>query len=209
MGCPNVWGHIDTPSVWQSMLSFCCICTVGIQTSSKHTQGHPNIWECPNIQETSKHRGVQAYREYPNIQGVIQTYWDIQTYRGCIQIYRGIPNIWGCPNIWGHPNIGSAQTHREAFKHRGCAQTYGGIQTYRRVSKHRGHPNIQVGIQTYGGIQTYSGCIRTYGGIQAYGAPKDMGVPIFTGGVQTYGTSKHTGGIQTYGGIPQSRFCHW
>ena len=35
-GHPNVWGHMDTLSVWQSMFSLCCICTAGIQTSSKH-----------------------------------------------------------------------------------------------------------------------------------------------------------------------------
>ena len=31
-GHPNVWGHMDTPLVWQSMLSLCCVCTGGIQT---------------------------------------------------------------------------------------------------------------------------------------------------------------------------------
>ena len=29
---PNVWGHMDTPLVWQSRHSLCCGCTGGIQT---------------------------------------------------------------------------------------------------------------------------------------------------------------------------------
>ena len=29
---PNVWGHMNTPLVWQSMLSLYCGCTGGIQT---------------------------------------------------------------------------------------------------------------------------------------------------------------------------------
>ena len=29
-------GHVDTSFVWQSILSLCCVCTGGIQTSSKY-----------------------------------------------------------------------------------------------------------------------------------------------------------------------------
>ena len=191
-------GHIDIPSVWQSMLSLCCICRAGIQTSSKHTLGHPNIWECPNIQGASKHRDAKAYRRYPNIWGHpdiqegVQIYGGIQTYRGTSN-HIGYPNIWGYqniegaiqtwghPNIWahpsikwvhpnilGHPSIQGAPKHMGVFKHTGDIQIYGGVQTYRR------YPNIWVvskhirAIQTYWSIQTYSGCIQTYGGIQMY-----------------------------------------
>ena len=50
-GHPDVWGHMDTPFIWQSMLSLCCVCmgaskhTGGVQTygASKHTGGCPNI----------------------------------------------------------------------------------------------------------------------------------------------------------------------
>ena len=35
MGHPNVWGHMHTPLVWQSMLSLCCVC----MGASKHTGG--------------------------------------------------------------------------------------------------------------------------------------------------------------------------
>ena len=35
-GHADVWGHVDTSFVWQSILSLCCVCTGGIQTSSKY-----------------------------------------------------------------------------------------------------------------------------------------------------------------------------
>ena len=41
-GHADVWGHVDTSFVWQSILSLCCVCT----GASKH---HPNIWGHPNI----------------------------------------------------------------------------------------------------------------------------------------------------------------
>ena len=63
MGAAKCMGaHMDTPSVYQSMHSLCCICTAGIQTSSKHTQGHPNI-----------HRGLQTYGSVHRYSGGIQT----------------------------------------------------------------------------------------------------------------------------------------
>ena len=41
-GHADVWGHVDTSFVWQSILSLCCVCTGAF----KH---HPNIWGHPNI----------------------------------------------------------------------------------------------------------------------------------------------------------------
>ena len=35
-GHADVWEHVDTSFVWQSILSLCCVCTGGIQTSSKY-----------------------------------------------------------------------------------------------------------------------------------------------------------------------------
>ena len=35
-GHADVWGHVDTSFVWQSIISLCCVCTGGIQTSSKY-----------------------------------------------------------------------------------------------------------------------------------------------------------------------------
>ena len=35
-GHADVWGHVDTSFVWQSIISLCCACTGGIQTSSKY-----------------------------------------------------------------------------------------------------------------------------------------------------------------------------
>ena len=35
-GHVDVWGHVDTSFVWQSILSLCCVCTGGIQASSKY-----------------------------------------------------------------------------------------------------------------------------------------------------------------------------
>ena len=214
-------GHMDTTSVWQSMLSLCCICTADIQTSSKHTWGHPNIWKCPHIFRghpnigVPKHTGsIQTYGDtniqedvqtwgYPNIQGVIQTYFGIQT-------YGGPSKYMGVSKHMGHPDIGSAQTYRRhsnigGVKHMGGldtggAQTYGGVQTW-------GHPNIQVGIQKY------SGCIQTYGDIQAYkrpskhtvGASKYLGTSKHTRGIYTCVVFIHRGGVQTYGGIQTYR----
>ena len=105
-------GHMDTPLVWQNMLSLCCVCTGSTQTSSKHMvciqtyggcpsiEGHPNIVGHPNIQGD--------IWEHPNIQGAIQTYGGIQMYGTyghslsltkhaffVLSSYRGI-------QTWGH-----------------------------------------------------------------------------------------------------------
>ena len=57
LGHPNVLGHMDTPLVWQRMLSLCCVCTGGIQTSSKHTRDIQTYVGCPNICRAFKHTG--------------------------------------------------------------------------------------------------------------------------------------------------------
>ena len=90
-GCPNIWdiqtyrgikhmwgvqtwGDMGTPLIQQSMLSLCCVCTGGIQTSSKH-------------------RGASKH-----MQG-IQTYGGVQTYRGysCMSSY---PVKWVLPLVY-------------------------------------------------------------------------------------------------------------
>ena len=117
------WGHMDNLSVWQSMFYLCCICTAGIQTSSKHmgtskymgvskhmgvsthiqgaskhTGGSPNIWGHPSILGASKHMG------HPNIQG------GVSKHMGCPNIW-GIQTFRGHSNKWGHPNIQGASKH--------------------------------------------------------------------------------------------------
>ena len=120
-GCPNKQGASKCMGgIWTPPQSdkacFLFVVYADIQTSSKHTQGHPNIWECPNIQEVSKQRSAQTYRG-------LSKHWGIQTYKGCIQIYAGI-QIYGGVQTWGHSNI------------QGAIQRYGGTQAYRE------HPNI-------------------------------------------------------------------
>ena len=208
--CPNIWVSKDTG---------------GIQKSGAKTWGSPNI------------RGIQTYGGCPNIHGTskcmwvskhmvaIQTYWDIQKYRGHPNICGGSPNIQGaskhkwvskhagqcaniqaaskhagqCPNIQGASNhIGSVQTY-------GCPRIQGasthtwGILTYGGFQTYGGHPNIQVGIQTYGDIQNT-------GGIQTYGrCPNILGFQTY-GGIQICrGTSKHTGASKHMGAIQTRR----
>ena len=125
LGHSNVCGHIDSPLVWHSMLSMCCVCTGDIQTTPKHTVGCSNIWWHPNIWVMSKHMGVSTHI------GGIQTYGRIQTYRVASKcmgtyghslsvtkhaffvlcMYGGIQTYRGCPNIWGHPNIQGVSKH--------------------------------------------------------------------------------------------------
>ena len=66
------------------------------------------------------------------------------------------------------PNIGSAQTYREAFKHRGCPNMQG-------VSKHMGASKQTGAIQTYGASK------------HTVGASKHMEASKNTTGIQTYG----------------------
>ena len=63
-GIQMYWGIWTPPQSEKACFLF--VVYAGIQTSSKHTQGHPNIWECPNIQG------------HPNI-GVPKLTGDIQT----------------------------------------------------------------------------------------------------------------------------------
>ena len=189
---------MNTPSVLQSLLSLCCICTAGFQTSSIHMWASKHMGVSIHIQGASKHRGAQTYWGVskhgasrhtggcPNMGG-IQTYrgypniWGIQTYRGCIQINKGHPNILGVSKYMG------------ASKHMGASKCMGAYGYPLHLTKHvlfvlymySRHPNI---FQTYGGIQTY------------------RRVSKHIGGIPTYGVSKHTGGHPNIWGIPQSRF---
>ena len=166
----------------------------------------PHIWLCPVCLDAAKcmeastgMRGIQTYRECPNIQGH--------------------PNVWGA---YGHP----LSLTKHAFfvlhmysRHLNIFQTYMGIQTYGEhpniqegvktweASKHTGsypniwgHPNIQEGVQTYGGIQTYRGHPNIWG------HPNIQGMhPNIWGHPNILGMSKHGGhpniqvGIQTWG----------
>ena len=180
--------------------------------SCKHIGASKHGW-CPYIWGTSKHTGgiqtwgfqtdggVQTWG-HSNIQGAIQTYQGIQTYRGAIQTYGEHPNKWSHPNIWGcietygasnhHSklkSVASSATYLGASKHKGHPNIWGypniqGVhQDIWMVSKHMGHPNIQVGVHT-------GGC------------PNIRQHPNLQGDDQTYGsmqTYKHTGGIQTWG----------
>ena len=60
-GHPNVLGHMDTPLVWQSMLSLCCVCTGDIQTSSKHTGSIQTYVGVSKHMRASKHMGASKY----------------------------------------------------------------------------------------------------------------------------------------------------
>ena len=226
-GNPNVWGHMDNPLVWQSMLSLCCVC----MGASKHY---------PNIQGVSKHVAIQTYR------GCIKTYGGIQTYRGCpnikggiqtygccpnmegIQTYRVHPHIWGHPNVFGH--MDNPLVWHSMFSM--CCVCTGGIQTSPKhttgysniwgMSKHEGHPNIQgeskcMGayghslsatkhaffvLCMYGGIQTLS---KHTWGVQTCGHPNIQGMhqniwwhPNIQGSIQNIWVLSKHGGIQTY-----------
>ena len=156
-----------------------------VQTSFKHTWGHPNMWEYPHIFRGHPNIGVPKHtRKYPNI-------WGIQTYRGCIQINGGIQTYWGCPNIWGHPTILEGVQTWGASKHTGAIQTYG-------ASKHTG------GIQTYGGIQMYGAyghllSLTKHAFFVLYMYIRHPNIfPNIHGGIQTYGNiHTYAGGIQT------------
>ena len=118
-----------------------------------HILGYPH----PNTQGEAKHReDIQTYRGCPNM-------WDVQPYRG-VSKDRGHPNIWGmskhtggypniwrCQNIWGHPNI------------QGCPNIWG-YSNIRWHSNIQGvhpniwqHLNIEVASQHTDGIQAYGG----------------------------------------------------
>ena len=163
-GCPlYIWGiwtygvskHGHVPPiyfkaliyVWTSLICLDTpICSDAPQCASEHMgvskhMGHSNLWGCPNLWGI-KHMGVSKPMGHPNIWG-IQTYGDIQTYRGHMNIgdiwthpksdsplwlplSRGniydiknkypIKTCWtygGCPNVWGCMNIGG---HKDTTK---------------------------------------------------------------------------------------------
>ena len=96
-------GHMDTPLVWQSMLSLCCVCTGGMH--------HPNIWGSWSIQGASKHPGASKHTGvHPNIQGGIWRH----------------PNIQGHPNVWGHMDTPLVWQSMLSL----CCVCTRGIQTY-------------------------------------------------------------------------------
>ena len=109
-GCPCMIGH--------NLICLDAHCMLGCP----HTFGFP-----PYIWRASKHTGG-----HPNIQGGVQIYGDIQTYKGAskhmgdVQTYGGIQTYRGHQNIWG------------ISKHTGGIQTWG-------HSKIQGvHPNMGV-----------------------------------------------------------------
>ena len=98
-GCPNIQRH---PNVWcirtppQSDKAH-FLCVVYVQQASKHL---------PNI-----HEGIQTY-------GCVHTYSGASKHRG-VQTYREYPNMWGCPKNMGHPNICRASKHMGLSQHTG------------------------------------------------------------------------------------------
>ena len=217
-GHPYVW--LDAPTCLDAPLYVWMPPTVwGIQT-----------WECPNIQEASKHRGAQTYRG-------LSKHWGIQTYRGCPHIW-GYLNIQGPSKHMGHPNIqGAIQTYggiqmsgtyghpfnvtKHAFfvlcmyiciqtpsKHTGGCQKYWGHPNIWVVSKHTGGGPYIWGIQIYW-VSTHIGASKCTGGIQTCrGCIQTYGVHQNIKGVSKHvGAFKNTGGIQMYGCIwPYSAF---
>ena len=187
-GHPYIWGHMDTPSVWQSMLSFCCVCRVSIQTSSKHTGGHPNIQEgVQTYGGVLTYGGIQTYRWASKLMGGIQTYGASK----CMEVYRHLRSLtkyafFVLCMYRGHPN-GKYQNMQEASKHMGAFKHTGGHPDIQGVSKHMGASKYKGPSKHMRGIQTYRGCFQRYGGIQTY---RELSKHMEA--------SKHTGGIQTY-----------
>ena len=200
-GHPNVWGHMDTPLVWHSMLSMCCVCTGGMQTSPKNTAGLSNTWGaskhmgCPNM------RVIQTYRDHPNVWGHMDTPLVLQSMlsmccvcTGAIQTSpkhtAGCSNIWGCPNMrviqtyMGHPNVWGHMDTPLVWQsmpsmlcmyrgHQNITQTYSRVFKHMGVSKHEGHPNVWGHMDTPLVWQIMlSLCCVHMGGIQTYrGSP--------------------------------------
>ena len=147
------------------MLYLCCICTAGIQTSSKHTWGHqiygghPNIWECLHI-----------FRGHPNI--------GVPKYTGSIQTYGTSKHTGVHPNKWGASNI------LRVFKQKGASKHAGDVKACRE------HPNVW-GIWTP--PQSDKACFfllyiycRHPNIFQPYRGHPNIGLPKLTGGIQTY-----------------------
>ena len=162
------------------MLSICCVCAGGIQTSPKHTAGCSNMWSIQTY-GVSKHEGhpnmqgackcMRAYGHYLSVTKhaffVLCMYGGIQT----LSKHTGVSKHMGHPNIQGVSTHGGIQTYRGPSKHTGQSNVWG-IWTPLSVTKHaffvlcmyRGHPNIfqtYRSIQTYGSVHTYSGGIQT------------------------------------------------
>ena len=162
----NLWGHMDTPLVWQSMVSLWCLFwmpLIHLDTAiclDAHIQTHrgkPNIWR------TSKHTGG------------VQTYGDVQPYRGVSKDR-------------GHPNIQGIQTYREC-KHMGYVQTYRWASKHMKVSKHMGtskHTGV-ANIWGYSNIRWHSNIQGVHPNIWQH-----LNIEV---------ASQHTGGIQAYSGI--------
>ena len=108
--------------------------------------------------------------------GGMSKYTGASKHMGCVQTYKGHPNIWGCPNILAHPNMG--------------------------VSKHMGCPNIQ-GVSRYGDLDIQEASkqkedVQTYRGIQTYRGCPNMGRSKHTvGHPNLWRVSNHMGSVQT------------
>ena len=126
---------------------------------------------------------------------------DAPIHVGCIQTYRGQPNIW------------------RASKHTEGVQTCGGIQPYREVSKHRrqpnirGHPNIwgeckHMGVSKHtGGHPNIKQVSKHMEASNIQGMSKHMGASKHMGGSQTWRASKHTGGCPNMWGYTTIEMC--
>ena len=130
-GHPNVWGHMDTPSL------------------RKHAffvlhmyRGHPNIIQ--TYRGIQMYGGVQAYRGLPNI-GVIQTYGVVQTYW---EAYGASKDTGSHPNMRGIQTYGASNI--QGSKHMGASKCMGAYGHPLSLTRHaffmlcmyRGHPNV-------------------------------------------------------------------
>ena len=73
---------MDTPLIWQNMLSLCCVCT-GASKHNPNIQGNIQTYGDILTYGVSRHRGTQTYRG-------IQTYGGVQTYRRHPNLLAGI-----------------------------------------------------------------------------------------------------------------------
>ena len=102
-GHPNVWSHMDTPLVRQSILSLCCICTAGIQTyrgASKHIRVSKHMGDIQTYIGASKHVGVAKHT------GGIQTHVVVSKHIGTSKHMGQAKHTGGIPACLPIPQSG-------------------------------------------------------------------------------------------------------
>ena len=128
---PNIWGHqnmwahpnnwgsqmygaYENPLVSQSMLSLCCVCPGGIQTSSKHIGASKHMGTSKYV-DTSKQLGQSNVRGiWKPLSVTNHAFFVLCIYRrhpNIFQTYQGIQTYGGHRNIWPHPNNRGSQIY--------------------------------------------------------------------------------------------------